>query len=188
MIEQIATAEELEAALAWVDQSPRDAGLLEMIVARPAVGERVVLATGELNQAVGLVGDNWLTRGSKRTENGEAHQEQQVLLMNARAIQALTQDRERWPLAGDQLYVDLDLSPENLPAGHQLLIGTAILEVTPMPHTGCDKFTARFGHAAIRWVNSPEGRRRCLRGICAKVVQPGIIQAGDTITVQRPVL
>lgn len=186
MNEYHAAAEELSAAWDWVEQSPQDSGKLDMIVARPEIGERVVLTVGELNLETGLVGDNWLVRGSKKTEDGRAHPDQQVLLMNSRAIQALTQDRQRWPLAGDQLYVDLNLSGENLPAGTQLVVGTAILEVTTVPHTGCQKFTERFGHAAIRWVNSPEGRQQCLRGICTRIIQPGRIQEGDEIIVKRP--
>ncbi len=182
------TADVLQTALTWVKQSPTDEGLLEMIVARPAFDERQVLMVGELHPETGLIGDNWQVRGSKRTEDGTSHPEMQITLMNARAIQTLTQNRERWPLAGDQLFVDLDLTPTNLPPGHRLEIGSAVLEITAIPHTGCQKFTDRFGHDAIRWVNSPEGRELRLRGIYAKVIQPGKIQAGDAIIVRRPVL
>ncbi|MBK9053275.1 MAG: MOSC domain-containing protein [Chloroflexi bacterium] len=175
------TETELQAAMAWIGQSPQDEGKLEMIVARPSVEQREVLASGQLDPTEGLVGDNWQVRGSKRTNDGSAHPDMQITLMNARAIQALTPDRGRWPLAGDQLFVDMDLTPENLPPGQQLAIGTALLEITAMPHTGCDKFTARFGHDAIRWVNSASGRQLRLRGIYAKVIQPWVIQVGDVI-------
>lgn len=175
------TETELQAAMNWISQSPQDEGMLEMIVARPNIEQREVLANGQLDPIEGLVGDNWQVRGSKRTDDGSAHPEMQITLMNARAIQTLTPDRGRWPLAGDQLIVDMDLTPENLPPGLQLRIGTAVLEITAMPHTGCQKFTERFGHDAIRWVNSPTGRQLRLRGIYAKVIQPGTIQVGDTI-------
>jgi len=115
-----------------------------MIVCRPTTNERIVLEQAELDLAEGLKGDNWRVRGSKATEDGSAHHEAQIAIMNSRVIQALSQDRARWPLAGDQLFLDLDFSDENLPAGTRLAIGTAVLEVTPLPHNGCDKFTARL--------------------------------------------
>jgi len=181
MMNDYPTEAELQAAMNWISQSPQNDGKLEMIVARPNIEQREVLTNGQLDPIEGLVGDNWQVRGSKRTDDGSAHPEMQITLMNARAIQTLAPDRGRWPLAGDQLIVDMDLTPENLPPGHQLRIGTAVLEITAMPHTGCQKFTERFGHDAIRWVNSPTGRQLRLRGIYAKVIQPGVIQVGDTI-------
>jgi MOSC domain-containing protein YiiM len=105
----------------------------------------------------------------------------QLNLINARLIALLAQDKARWPLAGDQLYVDLDLSEENLPPGTRLTIGAAVIEVTDQPHTGCKKFAARFGADAVKFVNSPEGKALHLRGINAKVVQGGTIRAGDTV-------
>jgi hypothetical protein len=118
----------------------------------------------------------------KQANRRSAHPEAQITLMNSRVIQLLSGGRESWPLAGDQLFVDLDLSIDNLPAGQRLSIGSAVLEITAMPHTGCDKFTARFGHDAIRFVNSREGRAARRRGIYARVVQAGTIRAGDTIS------
>lgn len=172
---------ELEAGLPQVAASPADAGVLQMIVARPAEEARQVLATGELTLAEGLVGDNWRARGSKRTADGSAHPEMQLTLMNGRFLDLIAGARERWPLAGDQLIVDMNLSPENLPPGQRLQVGTAVVEVTVMPHTGCKKFSARFGVEAVKFANSEAGRALRLRGLYVKVVQPGTVQTGDTL-------
>ncbi len=173
------TTAELEAGLESIRQAPRENGVLELIVRRPHVGEREVLDEGQLDFREGLVGDNWSTRGSSMTADGLAHPDMQVNIMNARAIALVAQGRERWPLAGDQLFLDMDLSADNLPPGTRLALGSAILEVTAQPHTGCKKFVARFGLDAMQFVNSPLGRRLNLRGINAKVVQPGRIRVGD---------
>jgi hypothetical protein len=176
------TMTDIQTGLAELGASPLDKGTLEMIVCRPNIGERVVLDRAELDLTHGLVGDNWQARGSKATEDGSAHPEAQITLMNSRIIQLVAQDRSRWPLAGDQLFVDLDLSTANLQAGQWLAIGTAVLEITGMLHAGCDKFTERYGHDAIRFINSAEGREQRRRGIYARVIQPGTIQSGDTVS------
>jgi hypothetical protein len=173
---------DLEAGLDFIRQSPKDAGELKMIVRRPDVNLREVLEIGELDLANGLVGDNWKAKGSSRTDNGQAHPDMQLNIMNARAIEWIAQSPDRWPLAGDQLYIDLDLSRENLPPGTRLALGNAIIEVTPQPHTGCKKFVERFGLDAMLFVNSEVGRSLNLRGINAKVIQPGRIQVGDLAT------
>lgn len=175
------TMEDLEAGLDIIRQSPKDAGVLALIVRRPQIGEREVLKEGELSLDEGLVGDSWRTRGSSRTNDGSAHPDMQINIMNARAIALIAQETDRWQLAGDQLFLDLDLSTENLPPGTQLLIGSAVIEVTPQPHTGCKKFVSRFGLDAMKFVNSPVGKQLCLRGINAKVVQPGVIRVGDGV-------
>lgn len=172
---------ELEAGLDYIRQSPRDNGVLRMIVSRPVDDEREVTEWGELDLSEGLIGDNWKRRGSKHTEDGSANLDAQITVMNARTIELLAQEEERWPLAGDQLYIDMDLSDDNIPAGTRLAIGSAILEVSAVPHTGCNKFSARFGVEAMKFVNSPEGKRLHLRGINAKIVQAGVIQVGDVV-------
>ena len=173
------TMEELEAGLDEIRRSPRDEGVLELIVRRPQIDEREVLEEGELDLAEGLVGDNWRTRGSSLTPDGSAHPDMQLNIMNSRVIALVAQGRKRWQLAGDQLFIDMDLRAEALPPGTQLSLGTAVIEVTSQPHTGCSKFAARFGPDATRFVNSPVGKQLHLRGINAKVVQPGLIRVGD---------
>lgn len=175
------TMTELEAGLDNIRQSPKAEGVLELIVRRPQTDQREALTEGELDLAEGLVGDNWKARGSTRTPDGSAHPEQQLNIMNSRVIALLAQQKERWQLAGDQLFIDLDLSDENLPPGSRLAIGEAVVEVTAIPHTGCDKFVERFGADATKFVNSPLGRQLHLRGINAKVVQAGSIKVGDMV-------
>ena len=171
----------LEAALDEIRAAPTDEGVVDMVVRRPAEGEREVLEEGVLDLAEGLVGDDWKRRGSSTTTDGSAHPDRQLTLMGSRTIGVIAGDLDRWALAGDQLFVDLDLSPENLPPGTRLAVGSAVLEVTEELHTGCAKFTERFGKAAIRFVNSPSGRALRLRGMYAKVVEPGTVRPGDPI-------
>ena len=172
---------ELEAGLGIIRQSPSDQGVLKMIVRRPKVDERELVNEAELNLEDGLVGDTWKARGSKATPDGSANIHAQITLMNMRAIALLAQDEARWSLAGDQLFVDFDLSETNLPAGTRIAIGSAILEVSAVPHTGCAKFSARFGVDALKFVNSPVGKPLRLRGVNAQVVQAGLIQVGDVV-------
>lgn len=175
------TMAELEAGLDEILRSPKDEGVLEMIVRRPQTDEREVVAEGQLDLAEGLVGDNWKTRGSSRTADGSAHPEMQLNIMNARVIKLVAQSKEHWQLAGDQLFIDLDLSVENLPPGTRLAIGSSIIEVTAQPHNGCKKFVSRFGLDAMKFVNSPVGKQHHLRGINAKVVQTGVVRVGDVV-------
>jgi hypothetical protein len=172
------TMEELEAALDHLRQAPKDDGILQLIVRRPQIDEREIVEEAELDPAKGLIGDNWIVRGSSRTPDGSPHPEMQINIMNARVTALVAQDKERWPLAGDQLYIDMDLSRENLPAGSRIEVGSAVLEVSPLPHTGCHKFVSRFGLDAMKFVNSPLGKELCFRGINAKVVQGGVVKVG----------
>jgi hypothetical protein len=172
---------ELLTGLERIRQSPKDAGILELIVRRPQTGVREILQEGKLDLVEGLVGDNWSTRGSALTADGSAHPDMQLNLMNSRVIALVAQHPGRWPLAGDQLFVDLDLSEENLPPGTNLALGSAVIAVTKQPHTGCAKFVDRFGLDAVKFVNSDEGKRLHLRGINARVVRPGTIRVGDAV-------
>ena len=171
--------EELEAGIENIRQSPRDNGMLELIVRRPQIDERESVTEGTLNVTEGLVGDNWKTRGNKSMPDGSANPDMQVNIMNARVIALLAGDKDRWQLAGDELFIDLDLSAANLPAGTRLALGSAILEITTTPHTGCNKFAARFGTDATNFVNSSLGRELHLRGVNARVLQSGTIRVGD---------
>ena len=173
------TMAELEAALDEIRQAPKDEGVLQLIVRRPEVEERELLEEGELHLEEGLVGDSWIRRASSRTPDGSPHPDMQLNVINARVAALVAQDKRRWQLAGDQLYLDLDLSKQNLPAGTRLAIGAAVIEVTSPPHTGCKKFVARFGLDAMKFVNSSVGKELNLRGINAKVVQPGTIRVGN---------
>ena len=175
------TMEELEAGLDEILAAPKDEGVLKLIVRRPRTDEREVLREGELDLVEGLVGDNWKTRGSSRTPDGASHPDMQLNIMSSRVIALVARDPERWQLAGDQLFVDLDLSAANLPPGTRLAMGSAVVEVTSQPHTGCKKFVERFGLDAMKFVNSTVGKQFHLRGINAKVVQPGIIRVDEVV-------
>jgi MOSC domain-containing protein YiiM len=174
------TMKELEAGLDHIRQSPKDEGVVQLIVRRPEVDEREILEEANLSTTDGVVGDSWNRRPSSRTIDGSPHPDTQINIMNARSVALVAQEKERWQLAGDQLFIDMDLSKDNLPAGSRIAIGTAVLEVTALPHTGCQKFVSRFGLEAMKFVNSEVGRNLCLRGINAKVVQSGTIRVGQT--------
>jgi hypothetical protein len=176
------TSEALHAGLAHIERSPVDFGTLDLIVCRPAVDERRILDQGLLDLDVGLVGDTWSVRSTPTTPDGSPNQDGQLTLMNARAIALIAgTDPDRWALAGDQLYVDLDLSERGLPAGTRLSLGSAVIEVTPKPHRGCAKFSARFGPEAARFVNTGPGITLNLRGRNAKVITPGTVCRDDTV-------
>jgi MOSC domain-containing protein YiiM len=175
------TMTRLEQGVDHIRLSPADEGRVELIVRRPAVDEREVVNEATLDTAEGLVGDTWRMRGSKRTPDGSSHPDMQLNVMNARAASLVAGSAERRHLAGDQLYVDLDLSETNLPPGTRLELGSAVIEITDQPHRGCAKFAARFGNDALRFVNSAIGCELRLRGVNARVVVPGTVRTGDTI-------
>lgn len=175
------TIDELDRGIEHLRLSPTDGGTVDLVLRRPSPGEREVLEVAELRVGVGVVGDDYLERGSTATPDGAAHPEAQLNIMSSRAVDLVAAgDRSRWPLAGDQLFVDLDLSADNLPVGTRLRIGTAVIEIAAKPHTGCAKFRDRFGVDAARWVNQSKDQRR--RGLCAMVVEDGAVRPGDTIS------
>ena len=175
------TREALEAGRAHALGSPVGRGVVEMVVVRPEPGTRTVLEEAALDPAVGMVGDCWLARGSRHSDDGSASPLMQLTLMNARVADLVAGARDRWPLAGDQLYVDLDLGAASLPPGTRLRVGTAVVEVTEQPHTGCAKFAERFGIEAARFVNTPEGQAHRFRGMNARVVDAGVVRPGDVV-------
>jgi hypothetical protein len=176
----------LREGLGHVRMSPADGGRVQLLVIRPGIDERAVSETVIADPAIGIAGDSWRVRPSSRTPDRSANPEAQVTIMNSRAALLFAATADRIPLAGDQVYLDLDLSLDNLPTGTRLDFGEAILEVTAAPHTGCAKFAARFGQDALRLTAIDEGRQLRLRGINARVVQAGPISVGDVVRVSRP--
>ena len=179
------TAAALGDGLDDVRRSPPDHGRVDLIVRRPAENAREVLAEARLDRAQGLVGDTWRARPSGLTPDRSPHPDLQLTLMNCRVAALVAGGEERRPLAGDQLYVDLDLSEANLPPGTRLALGSAVIEISDKPHRGCAKFAARFGQEALRFVNSPVGRELRLRGVNARVVVSGTVRVGDAVR-KRP--
>jgi hypothetical protein len=178
--------EQLAEGMRQVRQSPAEGGAIELLVIRPDVDQRMVLPECDVDAEHGLVGDTWRQRGNRRTPDGASDPDDQITVMNSRVALLVAGSWERVPLAGDQVYVDLDLSRENLPTGTVLDFGEVALEVADKPHTGCKKFAARFGLDALRLTADDEGRERRLRGINVRVVQGGRLRVGDTVTVRRP--
>jgi MOSC domain-containing protein YiiM len=172
---------ELDPAYADLRAAPRDAAVVTLLVARPTRDERAIVTEAVLDVDEGMVGDDWKARGSWSKPGTGANREAQLTLMSTRVLAAIEPDAARWPLAGDQVLLDLDLSEENLPVGTRLLVGEAEVEVTALPHTGCAKFAARFGHDALRWISTHEGRALRMRGMYVQVVRSGTVRTGDTV-------
>jgi len=180
------TTDELTARLDHLRAAPAEVGTLDLVVRRPANGEREVLEEGLLDEADGLVGDNWLSRATSRAVAEGRHLKAQVTVMSSRMIGLLAETDEERALAGDQLYVDLDMSHANLPAGSRIALGDpdnggALIEVSEKPHTGCAKFVRRFGQEVVGFVNSDVGRELRLRGLNARVVTSGTVRPGDKV-------
>lgn len=174
--------DQLSSDLDHILAAPANDGAVELIALRPAEDERVVVDSADLDTEEGLIGDSWRKRGNPHTADGLADPLAQVTLMSSRVAQTVAGSRDRWPLAGDQIYVDLDLSQENLPPGTRLQIGDAVIEVSSTPHTGCAKFAARFGREALRFVNVGVGRESRFRGMNTRVVKNGTVRIGDHAT------
>lgn len=171
--------EQLQAGLDAIRKSPQDQGVVKMIVRRPQSDVREILEECQLDPVEGLVGDDWRSRGSGLTSDGSSHPDMQLTIMNSRAIELIAQHKDRWPLAGDQTFLDMDLSLANLPPGTRITLGSAVIEISAQPHTGCKKFVARYGLDAMKFVNSEIGRQLNLRGVNAKVIQGGVVHVGD---------
>lgn len=176
---------DLTEALEYILGAPESQGNVEMIAIRPGEDQRELIPAGKLDPDLGLVGDNWKARGNRHTEDGKADRKAQLTLMNSRVIEHVAGSRDRWALAGDQVYVDMDLSIENLPPGTRLRVGDAIIEVSDTPHTGCKKFASRFGAEALRFVNIGVGRESRFRGMNAFVVQGGEFGVGSPVVKLR---
>jgi hypothetical protein len=180
------TESELDSALSHLHNAPADLGRVELIACRPRNGERAVLQEAKLDLSEGLIGDNWKARGSSKTADGSAHPDMQLTVMNARVIALVAREKNHWPLAGDQLFIDLDISAKNLPPGSRLAIGSAIIEISSYPHTGCKKFADRFGAEAVKFVNSEHGKDMRFRGLNARIVRSGVVHVGDVVKKLEP--
>ncbi len=175
------TRAELQAGLPHILGAPEDDGVLEAIVIRPGPGLREELQKCEISLAGGTHGDHWATGCWLSTEDGEPHPDVQICIMNSRCIAHIAQQRERRALVGDNLFIDLDLRPENLPVGQRLRIGTAVIEITDTLHTGCASFAEHYGKSAVVFVNARKGSALRLRGVYARVVEDGRVTAGDRV-------
>ena len=171
----------LEAGIDYILDTPDDKGLVRMIVSRPETGIRKILKSASLDTIEGLIGDNWKDRGSSSTSDKSADPETQITIMNSRVIELIAHSSDRWKLAGDQLFIEIDISRNNLPPGSKLKVGSAIIEVSGKPHTGCQKFSQRFGLDALKFVSTPMARELCFRGINARVMKSGIVTVGDIV-------
>lgn len=161
--------------------SPQDEGVLRGIVIRPARGERRELEKSEISLAAGVHGDRWAKGCWMKTEDGQPHPDVQICIMNARCIDLIARGRSNWSPAGDNLFVDMDLALTNLPTGRRLSLGSAVIEITDIPHDGCGAFARRYGRDARQFVNSVEGKQNRLRGVYARVIQDGEIKVGDRL-------
>lgn len=169
----------LEAGLENIKKSPTDNGMLYMIVVRTHKRERAVPWYCNVSPELGVEGDHWSKGSWKTLPDGSPDPSVQVTLMNSRCLDLLATEKDRWPLAGDNLIVDMDLSFENLAPGQKLSLGSAILEITDIPHTGCMKFRERFGVDGLKFVSTKTARELRLRGVFARVLNAGVVTVGD---------
>lgn len=171
-------ADELSRRFAELTPPPRDAGSVRLLVRRGwHQGRREEPASVMLSASEGMPGDSW-SRSEGRTPDS------QLTAMEV-GVAEMIANGQPWSLFGDQLYLDLDLSAENLPVGSAVAVGEAVLEVTPKPHKGCAKYQARFGADALRLISRPDLRPRHLRGIYLRVVTDGLVRVGDAVEVVR---
>lgn len=176
-----ATQDELTQKLEWILASPKDAGVVHGIAIRPSTDERKELEQAQLSPEQGVHGDRWASTAQRKLKDGRLNPDVQVTLTNARLIEIVARERSRWSLSGDQLYVDMNLSVDNLKPGQRLAIGTTVLEISEVPHRGCSKYKSRFGDASFDLVDSPRGRDLRLRGVYAQVIKGGSLSVDDSI-------
>ncbi len=172
---------DLQLGLDKIISSPKQIGTVKMIVSRPKIGIRKIQEMAELDKDLGLIGDNWHDRDSSNMQDKSADIETQLTIMNSCVIALITQNCDQWPLAGDQLYIEMDISKNNLPPGSLLKLGNALLKISKKPHTGCKKFSERFGLDALKFVSSRQGRELSLRGINTSIIKSGMVQTGDKV-------
>jgi hypothetical protein len=177
------TFDKLQEGLAEISQAPKNHGNIELLVIRPVQYERKVVNEITMHPITGCEGDIWHSKKTSSTPDGKPNPERQVTLINSRVLALLEGAKDTWPKAGDQVYVDMDLSKENLPAGTDLSLGSAIIRVSAQPHNGCKKFAERYGIDATRFVNSSLGKAKSLRGINCYIVKEGIVKMGDTVSI-----
>ena len=161
--------------------APKDNGTLELIIMRPDHGQRVVPESIDVSANAGLPGDHWVRGTGYALEDGTGNPNAQICMMMASCIQAIAGDKANWPPAGDNLFIDMDLTPSNMPPGTRFVIGSAEFVVTELPHNGCQAFIDRYGRDACIFVNTGEGKKHRLRGIYARVMRDGTISVGDRV-------
>lgn len=176
------TRAELAAALPQVTAGPKDHGELKAIFVRPGPGQRLDVSSVAISSAGGLEGDHWAKGCWKSLPDGSPDPDVQVFIMNARFLDLIAQERSHWASCGNSFVADMDLGADNLPVGTRLKAGSAELEITAVPGTGCEAFIEWYGRDACVFVNTGEGKKNRLRGVYARVVKDGVVRIGDTLT------
>ncbi len=180
-----ATFRSLQALKAGLDAmlaaAPKDNGTLDLIVMRPDHDLRVLPQSFEVRGDDGLPGDHWKRGTGYALEDGTGDPDAQICMMMSGCIRAIAGDKANWPPAGDNFFIDMDLTPANMPPGTRFAIGSAEFVVTGIPHNGCQSFIDRYGRDACLFVNTGEGKAHRLRGIYARVTRDGTVSVGDTV-------
>lgn len=172
---------ELTAGLQGILSAPKQNGTLELIVIRPGRGERFTPAEIEVSAVEGLPGDHWSNGTGYAREDGAGDPDAQICIMMASCIRAIAGAKANWPPAGDNLFIDMDLTPKNMPPGTRFAIGSAEFIVSELPHNGCQDFIDRYGRDACVFLMTGEGKKNRLRGIYARVTRDGTVSVGDTV-------
>ena len=175
----VLTMDELESAWQAATAAPRERGSVRLICIRKAGGHHETPHEAEIAPGIGLVGDRWSEREPGRDPDGYSG----VTLINATVAELIAAGHQPLDAAGDNLHVDLDIAVDALPAGTRLRVGSALLRISEQPHTGCSTFSGKFGLDALKWVSTPDGRRRRLRGVNCSVLEGGSVRVGDPIVV-----